>query len=1246
MIPSRVWLVGVLAIGCATHCWGFHGQTVTEGPLVMSIGEIPTITHFDQSQTVEVSFTNRGPAALSVQVELRDWTDACRGIGETQRLVEVPASGDARARFQFVVGSGSYSAMYPIHAYASFKQDGKARTAHAVRIFTTAFSAAEPVPGASPELPVLQAPRFGPLRLANTKAQRLGWQRFGERLAYLPVGWQGSEPQSGAYFGRGMMARGETRQALNVHPPYQGGVGRLFVEYHLKLPAQTPLRLEFFNAIRDTAPPEPPSDGVSFRAWVSPWDPAGAARLARNVYGPTNSGDFGQLIYERHVVSTRWEAGSADLSRWAGQEILLRLEAHPGPRLDPTCDLGFWGDPVVWAGSVPVRPAAAETQARIAGARAAIERGRADKGTVVFELKERMRAALVLGPNGVADGVLAFGSGDRIVTFEGLQIALQEQMMGSWPAGTAVRAVEVTRPASGRVRIVHHCEVNDEARDVVVEAWAEQAGLRVSVSSPARITDVALGRADQSATRVFYGHGYCMESPQKFRAWGGGHDLSTSHVAIECANGLALLSACDSPPDEFAVDPGEKIYALHTHPDTTFTFVPSLRGAFDCAIQYRPLYDKKAAPAVAKKAGRFVFDLWGGRYADDARLLRRCFDYGLTNALVIMHAWQRWGYDYRLPDIFPPHPGLGSLEDMRDLGETCRAAGVLWGLHDNYIDFYPDATGFSYDHIVFDAEGKPRRGWLNEGVDAQAWQFRPDKVRPFLQRNLDLIEPALHPSASFVDVWTSMNAFDYFDRQGHFHSKLETRRCWGEGFELIRNTLGNAPTTSEAGSDQLIGWLDGADCQFLMLAPQSERFRVMGPCRDWERVPWFDAVNHTRFSLHGVGYSDRYQGGRSREDHGIDSDDYLSAELLTGHAMMMDLGGLPRAAVRKYWLAQEFIQSLARDEIRSVELAGGNIHRLAIDWKSGAVVRVNRGTNDWVVEGHTLPPYGYWARNGKIESTVERVGSQVVEQSRAPGQFYVNGRGFNPDAPLAIRPKLNRLEPLGGRNFRLLVDWQAERPAPKDLAVFYHFSRQLPGRYSDTEFYGGGRPERPTSLWSGQVTTGPESTVHVPEGMPLGEYEIVVGLYDANGNGKRYRLLGDEDYARRYRLGRLVVDGEIANGVTNVTAIRLRQVQPSMPVAEVPANTSPTDFGIVRTSGALRIQSRANALLLVPLPEGDDFEASVDLERLLGGRRSARALHAVDAQGKATREVPYTVEPAGVRFTLSRSDFGYRLDLK
>ena len=393
-----------------------------------------------------------------------------------------------------------------------------------------------------------------------------------------------------------------------------------------------------------------------------------------------------------------------------------------------------------------------------------------------------------------------------------------------------------------------------------------------------------------------------------------------------------------------------------------------------------PLYDKQPAPALARKAGRFVYDYWGGRYAENTHWLQRCFDYGATNSIAIMHVWQRWGYDYRLPEDFPPLADLGTQEDFRALGEACTRAGALWAPHDNYIDIYPDADGFSYDMVSFQPDGQPRKAWLNEGRNAQSYQFRPDRVRPFLERNLDLMAPALKPTSSFVDVWTSINAFDYHDREGGFHSKTETLRHWGEAFQLISKKFGNAPTISEAGSDQLIGWLEGADCQFLRISANRQDFTHNIPCADWERVPWFDAVNHARFSLHGVGYSSRYQGGLPRESHNIQSDDYISAEILTGHALMVERTCGVRGAVRKYWLAQDFVESIALDDITAADFADGDLHRVHVKWKSGAEVWVNRGTNDWAVSQRVLPPFGYLARSGKIESSIERVAGRVVER--------------------------------------------------------------------------------------------------------------------------------------------------------------------------------------------------------------------------------------------------------------------------
>ena len=111
---------------------------------------------------------------------------------------------------------------------------------------------------------------------------------------------------------------------------------------------------------------------------------------------------------------------------------------------------------------------------------------------------------------------------------------------------------------------------------------------------------------------------------------------------------------------------------------------------------------------VDKLAGCFVFDLWGGRYADTARALGRAASYGLQDSMVVWHNWQRWGYDY------------------------------------------PDAEGFSYEHIAAGKDGAPVKAWLNEGRQAQSYRWRADRLTPFLERNLRAVRDGFAPTGYFI----------------------------------------------------------------------------------------------------------------------------------------------------------------------------------------------------------------------------------------------------------------------------------------------------------------------------------------------------------------------------------------------------------------------------------------------------------------------------------------------------------------
>lgn len=1223
----RKMMWAVCLLGAASAALAFNGHRVSEGPLTVEIGEIAPATPVGKAVEVAVTLENRGPRTLSAQVELTGLVDEWRIQGAAQKSASVAASASTMLKFVITPGAGVHAALYPVRARARFTAEGGGAQGalEAVRVFK-ADPDAGPQAGAAAkaEPAVIAVPERGAVLLERQAECRAGWAYENGAEHWMPVGWQGQAPGSKAHFSREEATRGQRRRALAMHPAYGGGRGPAFVEYRLRLPNAKPLALTFGNAIRDNSPKEPLSDGVTFRVWA-------------------DDGSGRRKLFERHTDSKVWVEGRADLDAYAGKEVRLTLECHPGPEMNTACDSAFWGEPVVAAGEPP---ASGDPEAAAQAALGALTARRDGSAAWFFDLGAGRAAALALGKNGLIDGALAFAADGKTVVYRGLRIEALDQRLGAWPSGALVTACQAERPSPGALALRHQISVNGRATTLTVRAWAEGDCLRLGVASPERLTAVAPGPgADQALRRVYFGHGYCIERPEAFRLRAGGQAMSTSHVAFEFERGLALLVACDNPPDFLEVDPAERAATLQTHLDATFAFVPGSRGALDCAVRYRPHFEKPAAAGVARKAGRFVFDIWGGRYAEIGELMQRAFAYGATDSLLVIHSWQRWGYDYRLPDIYPPNPDLGSLEELKRVGAICRERDVPWGLHDNYIDFYPDADGYSYEKIGFSEAGQPVKAWLNTGRDAQSYLWRPDRFQPFLKRNLDLMREGLAPTASFVDVFSAKACLDFYDRQGGFHSFLETRKCWGEAFATIRNAFGGGPTISEAGGDHLIGWLDGADCQFLSLSPVPQEQTIAVRGADWERIPWADAVYHTRFSLHGAGYSNRYQNARSRRGHGIESDDYMATELMTGHALMTDLQAGARGAVRKYWLAQDFVRSVAASEISGVDFEAGDIHRMTVNWGPDATVRVNRSAQDWQVDGRVLPPYGFLARrkDGKVEASIERLGGVIVERSQGPGGLYVNGRGNDPNAPIPIAPAAGRFTDLGGGRFKMAMDWTVTGPVDRDLKIFIHVRKAAASRLQRREFATGHKTPLPTSRWQGRVTTGADQAIAIPEDFPAGEYEVLVGMTDPAQPRRRERvsLKGAEREDRRYLVARLTVEKK----GSAFTALRLQ------PVAEQPeperfnAARKAVDFGDIITAGAVRCQASgsgaAREATLTPLPEEPGCEVRLRLERL--GLGAGAKVEAIDADGKRLREVPAGIENGLLRFETRTGEFAYRV---
>ncbi|MCL2348217.1 MAG: hypothetical protein FWC50_08140, partial [Planctomycetaceae bacterium] len=889
-------LLSLILCCCTVFVWMLSLQTASayicnkdqSGPLSVTIEKIEKVTKLDTPYDVKVVFKNESDAAVAVSL-------ACKSIEQVtvalnEKTVNVPAKGTAETVLQVKCGAGTYNAHYPVHVFAEFEWEGAKHVLHPVQAFETDFGAAgvikksvgkssdgreifigEMIEDAS-QLPLLVVPDAGGIALTETDAYRVTWQRdrlegqasgsasntnpevWSPKPEALPIGWQGSDKTSSAHFSKESMTRGGvSRKSLSIHPPYQGGAGTMFTEYLVQLPKTTPITFSSFLAMRDIAPTEPESDGVTFAVWV---------------------GD--EKIGEKHCTSKTWVPFEVDLSKFAGQTVLLRLQSDPGPKRDTTCDSAFWGTPLLRVGEAPKLLTAEEKKAlfeenakaitnpdalnpkyvqvlnakgeeftmrpRVNGLLSKQKESTSEDNqfprTFIYELEGEMYAVITMGNYGFLDGVIGIGNKQKFVQYDGLRVEIEGQPLGTELSALAFEKWESKfDTTSGFPNLIHELKqqvVNNGKQlnmSYAVKCNKTAIQLTVNCDDPLAITKIEFGPATRHANRVYFGHGYCITEPERFEVTNGGHTLSTSHVGFDFDNGLSLLMATTTPPDRLTIDPASKTYTLSVCPGTTMTLLPGTSGAMDCAIRYRPLYDKQPSAGVAKKAGRFVFDVWGGRYGEQLKKIQQQIDYGVTDALFVNHNWQRWGYDNRLPDIWPPNPRFGTLDEVKQLNELCKKHGILYGLHDNYIDIYPDADGYNFDVVSFNENGQPRKAWNNYGIEAQSYQLRPDRLMPFLERNFNMMMPELPLSAYFVDVFSSINLHEFWDRDGNKHGRMEMLANWCKAFDRIRERLGNGyPTISEAGSDFLIGHLDGADCQFLTLSDEPGDFKIVIHC--------------------------------------------------------------------------------------------------------------------------------------------------------------------------------------------------------------------------------------------------------------------------------------------------------------------------------------------------------------------------------------------------------------------------------
>jgi hypothetical protein len=532
----------------------------------------------------------------------------------------------------------------------------------------------------------------------------------------------------------------------------------------------------------------------------------------------------------------------------------------------------------------------------------------------------------------------------------------------------------------------------------------------IDVAGADRLTRLTLPIQIDGVELLAMDYGWLMKKPGRFAR----DRVMTNFVLAEGANQAVLLGADQSW--RFEVDPAGRIAAIALHRAATVRFFVGVagRGHWGRLVHaYRktahPDWDAPMDPAQRQRlmslVGRMVVDDWSGLpYDQMPEVLKRLQFLGCDQLVVVRHNWQHFGYDVKLPDTWPPARNFGGLPAMARLAQYCRRDGMLFGLHENFIDLYRDAPTFSewsvaYHPKEWHADGRPRpfKGWFNASTGQQAVRHTPGSALLAMQRNLEREQP-LRPTTVFMDVTSYVDPEPCETEAGLYIGAEQVLRA-GRDLYLQAAEKVHGPTLGEGCTEKFLGAVDGANCDLWGV----DRWGNKAAPADWEYFPLLDWLAHDRVVFQGVGYPARY-GVPAQVEFAAPMyarpflENYNCTNVLFGHAPLYFVISTGFAAdpinmASQYWLGVPLHEAIGLQRIEDVSFPNGDIHRLHVRYARDARVWVNRSDVPWQVEGATLGRYGYLVRGGGIDQQLTIESGRPFEVARSSDALYLDFRG-------------------------------------------------------------------------------------------------------------------------------------------------------------------------------------------------------------------------------------------------------------
>ncbi len=149
-------------------------------------------------------------------------------------------------------------------------------------------------------------------------------------------------------------------------------------------------------------------------------------------------------------------------------------------------------------------------------------------------------------------------------------------------------------------------------------------------------------------------------------------------------------------------------------------------------------------------------------FAERAEQIKALRERGLKKAYTHFDGWGNHGYDNLHPSPFPPHEKAGGADGMRCLAETVQNCGYLFGIHDQYRDYYYDAPDFSFDNAVLNADGS--HPYCSIWYGGPHTYLCSSAARDYVRRNYTAFDQlGIKIDGSYLDVFSLVDLDECFN---------------------------------------------------------------------------------------------------------------------------------------------------------------------------------------------------------------------------------------------------------------------------------------------------------------------------------------------------------------------------------------------------------------------------------------------------------------------------------------------------